>query len=103
MVVGLEWRWFSRGMYMRLLTAILLLSPGLMAAQDARTWLNQGVAAFKNAQYAEAVAAFEKAVNLAPGDTTARLYLGTAYMQQYIPGAQSPENLAMAQRAEAEF
>ena len=34
---------------------------------------------------------------------TARLYLATAYMQQYIPGASSPENDEMAARALENF
>jgi len=34
---------------------------------------------------------------------TAHMYLGSALMAQYIPGAGSPENTAFAQRAEAEF
>ena len=33
----------------------------------------------------------------------ARLYLATAYMQQYIPGAESPENQQMAQAAHDQF
>ena len=58
----------------------------------ARNQLNTGVQAFKNAQYAEAVENFKKAVDLDPNFPPARLYLATAYMQQYIPGAESPEN-----------
>jgi TonB family protein len=89
---------------MRVLT--LLAVAAVCAAQQpetAREWLNRGVAAFKGARYDEAVAYFQKAVDLDPGFTTAHLYLGTAYMQQYIPGAESPENRANADRAEAEF
>ena len=90
---------------MRLLP-ILLLVLGPLSAQDsdnARTWLNRGVAAFKNARYSEAITDFQKAVDLAPSEINPRLYLATAYMQQYIPGAESPENLALAQKADAEF
>src|ERR1700721_4240251 len=32
-----------------------------------------------------------------------RLYLATAYMSQYIPGADSPENLQLAKEAKEEF
>ena len=70
---------------------------------DWRGWLNSGVQAFKGARYQDAVAAFQRAVELNPSSVDARLYLGTAYMQQFVPGVQSPENLAMAERAEAEF
>ena len=69
----------------------------------ARDQLNKGVQAFKNAQYADAVESFKKAVDLDPNFPTARLYLATAYMQQYIPGAESPENMKMAQAAFENF
>jgi Tfp pilus assembly protein PilF len=68
-----------------------------------RDQLNKGVQAFKNAQYADAVESFKTAVELDPNFPTARLYLATAYMQQYIPGAESPENNRMAQAAHDEF
>jgi Tfp pilus assembly protein PilF len=69
----------------------------------ARDQLNKGVQAFKNAQYPQAVECFKTAVNYDPGFATARLYLATAYMQQYIPGADSPENMQMATAAYDQF
>ena|SRR5579872_1175442 len=69
----------------------------------ARDNLNKGVQAYKNAQYAQAVERFEEAVKLDPNFPTARLYLAMAYYSQYIPGAESPENQQMADRALAEF
>jgi tetratricopeptide (TPR) repeat protein len=69
----------------------------------ARDQLNKGVQAFTNAQYPEAVEHFKKAIDHDPEFTTARLYLATAYMSQYIPGAESPENIKMADTAMAEF
>jgi tetratricopeptide (TPR) repeat protein len=69
----------------------------------ARSALNEGVVAFKSARYADAVSLFEKAVRGNPQDKTARLYLATALMSQYIPGAESAENMRFANRAEAEF
>lgn len=90
---------------MRLL-ALVLLAAGSLPAQsstDARTWVNQGVQAFKNARYGDALKAFQKAVDLEPFAVTPRLYLATAYMQQFIPGAQTPENNDIAERAEAGF
>src|SRR5260370_16176615 len=62
----------------------------------ARDQLNKGVQAFTAAQYPEACAHFKTAVQLDPGYSAARLYLSTAYMQQYIPGADSPEKKKMA-------
>ena len=69
----------------------------------ARDQLNKGVQAFTNAQYPEAVERFKTACELDPGFAAARLYLATAYMQQYIPGAESPENNKMAQAAQDNF
>jgi Tfp pilus assembly protein PilF len=69
----------------------------------ARNELNKGVQAFKSAQYSDAVESFKKAVEYDPNFPTARLYLATAYMQQYIPGADSPENNQMAQAAHDQF
>jgi tetratricopeptide (TPR) repeat protein len=69
----------------------------------ARDQLNKGVQAFKSAQYPAAVECFKTAVNYDPSFATARLYLATAYMQQYIPGADSPENMQMAQAAYDQF
>jgi TonB family protein len=70
---------------------------------DSRGWLNRGVQAFKNAQYPDAVAAFQKAVDMDPTSVPARLYLATAYMQQFIPGMDSAENRRFAQLANDEF
>lgn len=69
----------------------------------ARDQLNKGVQAYRNAKYPEAVERFKTAVQLDPNFPTARLYLATAYMMQFIPGAESPENLQMAKAAMDEF
>ncbi|PYX65815.1 MAG: hypothetical protein DMG74_06975 [Acidobacteria bacterium] len=53
----------------------------------ARDQLNKGVQAYKNAKYEEAISRFQQAVSLDPGLLNARLYLATAFAQQYIPGA----------------
>jgi len=68
-----------------------------------RDELNKGVASFKNAKYSESVEHFKTAVELDPKNPNARLYLATAYMTQYIPGAESPENLQNAQAAKDQF
>jgi tetratricopeptide (TPR) repeat protein len=70
---------------------------------QARDNLNKGVQAFKNAKYPEAVEFFKQAIELDPTFPTARLYLATAYMSQYIPGAESPENVAYAKSAMEQF
>jgi tetratricopeptide (TPR) repeat protein len=88
---------------MRILV-LALFAPALLAqATNAEEQVNLGVKAYQNARYDEAVEHFSTAVRLDPAYLNARLYLATAYMSQYIPGAQSPENLRMAQRAHDEF
>ena len=69
----------------------------------ARDQINKGVQAYKNAKYEDAIDHFQKAVQLDPSLLNARLYLATAYMQQYIPGADSPENNRFAEQAIEEF
>ena len=68
-----------------------------------RAQLNEGSKAFKNAQFPQAVEHFKEAVELEPDFTSARLYLATAYMQQYIPGSNSPDNMKNADEAEKQF
>jgi tetratricopeptide (TPR) repeat protein len=68
-----------------------------------RDRLNRGVQAYKSAKYADAVDFFKEAVALDPNNLNGRLYLATAYMSQYIPGATSPENLQVAKQAKDEF
>ena len=69
----------------------------------ARDQLNKGVQAYKNARFEEAIEKFKNAVQLDPSLLNARLYLATAYAQQYIPGADTPENNRMAEQAIDEF
>jgi Tfp pilus assembly protein PilF len=84
------------------LISLPLMGTGCQKLQ-ARDHLNKGVNAFKNAQYPEAVEHFKQAVELDPNYPMARLYLATAYMQQYIPGAESDDNKKMADAAESTF
>jgi tetratricopeptide (TPR) repeat protein len=65
----------------------------------ARDQLNKGVAAFRNAQFQTAIDHFQQAVNLDPGLINARLYLAMSYLQQYVPGGDSKDNLAVAKQA----
>lgn len=82
--------------------ALALLSTSCEKLK-ARDNLNKGVQAFKSAKYTTAVEHFKKATELDPDFETARLYLASAYMSQYIPGADSPENMQYAKAAEGEF
>ncbi len=70
---------------------------------NARDNLNQGVNAFKAGQYASAADHFKTAIDLDPEFPVARLYLATAYMQQYVPGSDTPENKRNADSALEQF
>jgi tetratricopeptide (TPR) repeat protein len=65
----------------------------------ARDQLNKGVSSYKNARYEEAIDHFQQAVTLDPGLLNARLYLATAYAQQYIPGVDAEDNNRLGQQA----
>jgi len=65
----------------------------------ARDQLNKGVEAYKNTHYEQAIDHFQQALNLDPGLLNARMYLATAFVSQYIPGVESPENIANANQA----
>jgi tetratricopeptide (TPR) repeat protein len=65
----------------------------------ARDQLNKGVLSYKNAKYEDAINHFQEAVQLDPSLLNARLYLATAFAQQYIPGADAPDNNKMAEQA----
>src|SRR5579864_5724912 len=84
------------------LAALALASTGCDKLK-ARDNLKRGVQSFTNAKYPEAVAYFQKAVELDPTFPTTHTYLAIAYMSQYIPGAESPENVHMAENAFNEF
>lgn len=84
-----------------LLCGVLLLAGLSLGCSrlKARDQLNKGVGAFRNAQFQTAIMHFKNAVALDPTLLNARLYLATAYAQQYIPGGESEENLKIAQQA----
>ena len=65
----------------------------------ARDQLNKGVTASKNAKYEEAIDHFQQSVALDPSLINAKMYLATAFAQQYIPGADTPDNNKMAEQA----
>jgi tetratricopeptide (TPR) repeat protein len=84
-----------------LLCGALLLVMGASGCDKlkARDHLNKGVNNYRNAQFQPAIMHFKEAVRLDPSLLNARLYLATAYAQQYVPGAESEENLKTAQEA----
>jgi tetratricopeptide (TPR) repeat protein len=82
--------------------ALTLLGTGCNKLKS-RDNLNKGVSAYKNAKYSDAVSFFQQAVDLDPENPNAGVYLATAYMMQWIPGAISPENGQFASKAKEEF
>lgn len=89
-----------------LLVAVVLAALASTSACDklrARDKLNKGVQAFKGNQFDLAIEDFKDAKALDPTLTNARLYLATAYANQYIPGAPSDENIRMGKQAIQEF
>lgn len=86
------------------LASLLVLLAGTGCNKlKARDQLNKGVQSYKNAQYEAAIEHFKNAVELDPSLTNARLYLATAYAQQYVPGMDTQENNRNAEMAIQEF
>lgn len=69
----------------------------------ARDQLNKGVAAYRNAQFQNAIDHFKQAVTYDPSLLNARLYLATAIRQMYIPNGDSPENVKIGKQAVEAF
>jgi tetratricopeptide (TPR) repeat protein len=84
---------------MRKLLGFAALAASLAAQTTAKEELNRGVDAFRSASYPEAAEHFKAALALDASLTAARLYLGSAYFQQFVPGAETPENRGYAEAA----
>ena len=84
------------------MTLALISSVGCNKLR-ARDQLNKGVESYKNSHYEQAIDHFQQAVQLDPSLINARMYLATAFVSQYIPGVDSPENLRTAQQAIDEY
>jgi tetratricopeptide (TPR) repeat protein len=90
----------------RILLVVVLAALAAGAGCDklrARDKLNKGVHAFTAGQYDAAIEDFKEAKQYDPNLLNARLYLATAYANQYIPGAPSDENIRNGQQAIQEF
>ena len=81
----------QKGLIVAICAGVGLLSS--CSKLQSRDHLNQGVQAYKNGKYAEAVKQFKQAVELDPGSQNAQLYLATSYFIQWIPGADNPDNV----------
>lgn len=74
-----------------LVMAMLLATSGCNKLR-ARDQLNKGVQAYKASKFEQAVSFFQRAIELDPDLAVAKLYLATACVAQYVPGADTPEN-----------
>lgn len=81
--------------------ALLLLLAGTTgcAKLQARDQLVKGVQEFKAGHYENAINRFQESVRLDPTYTPAQTYLATAYSYQVQPNNNTPQNLAVAQKA----
>jgi len=79
-----------------------LISSGCSKLK-ARDQLNKGVTAYRNAQFQAAIEHFKQAISLDPTLLNAKLYLATAYSQQYVQGGQSDENIKIAKQTISAF
>ena len=72
----------------------LILCCGLMLyGQTVQEWIQEGAAAYKAAQYDEAVENFKQAAAADPKSVQARLYLATAYLAIFYSGPQDDDKL----------
>jgi TonB family protein len=91
---------------MRTAFMVLLFSGCLAFSQqptDVTGWTARGEQAFRSAHYDEAADAFQQVIDIDSSNVNARLYRGAAFFLQFIPGAESPDNLALIGKARAEF
>ena len=86
------------------LILVLVLIAGFSGCKfadqlKARENLNKGVADYTSKKYDDAVIKFQESIELDPELKDAYLYLATTYRAQFVPFAQSPENLQKGQQA----
>lgn len=92
----------SKWLLLTLCAVLIVLASGCDKLKS-RDQMNQGVQAYRNNHYAEAVKHFKEAVTLDPTNQNAQLYLATSYMIQWVPGADSPDNQKNYEMAKQEF
>jgi tetratricopeptide (TPR) repeat protein len=78
---------------------VLFAIPSLAQRPTAEKELDQGVKAYKEARYDDAITHFKLAVEADPNLLNARMYLATSYAQKYIPGAETVENTHLSNLA----
>jgi TonB family protein len=96
-------------MLRRTLAAIVVMLAAASAAfgqadaEEARKELNLGARAYRAGRFAEAEQRFRRALELDPLQKNAQLFIARAVQQQYLPGVQTPENVAVGEKAVAAY
>ena len=83
-------------------TAILLLAAIAFSGCNklkSKQEIKRGNDFLKAAQYQPALAAYQEALRLDPGETKLHKHIGIAYMGMYQPGSKHPKDLEFAQKA----
>jgi tetratricopeptide (TPR) repeat protein len=86
-----------------LLLAATSFTAALAQMPSAQDEMRAGTVAYKFLDYFGAAEHFKAALEINPDLTQARVFLATAYAQQYIAGDASAANVAMAEQAIDEF
>jgi hypothetical protein len=84
-----------------LLVALVATSGGcvLINRVRAKNALNEGARAYREGRFADAEQKFRTAYDLDPTQQKAQLFIARSVQQQYKPGVQQPDNVAIAERA----
>jgi tetratricopeptide (TPR) repeat protein len=93
----------SARMVALLAVAAVLLGTAGCNKLKARDQLNQGVRSYRDSNYEQAIEHFKNATLLDENLNVAKLYLATAYAQQFVQGVDTPEMNRIAQQAIDEY
>lgn len=82
--------------------SFLLLAVSFLTGCDkikSKQEIKKGNEFLKAAQYQSALAAYDEALRLDPGETKLHKHIGISYMGMYQPGSKHPKDLEFAQKA----
>ena len=95
----------SRIHIVALLAALVFSSGGctLVNRVRAKNALNEGARAYRDGRFKDAEDKFRDAYELDPSQKNAPLFIARAVQQQYKPGVNTPDNVAVGERAIAAY
>src|SRR5215210_958453 len=95
----------SRTSIAALLVALASATGGctLVNRVRAKNALNEGARAYRDGRFPDAEEKFRTSYELDPSQKNAQLFIARAVQQQYKPGVQTPENLAVGEKAVAAY